>query len=36
MQKDEQPYHPRCYKEDFHPKCCVCYDYLPEEVRSIL
>ncbi len=32
MQNDEKPYHPACYKEDFHPCCCICNDYLPEEV----
>ena len=34
MQKGDNPYHPQCYKQLFHPKCCVCQDYLPEEVST--
>ena len=34
VEKDGRPYHPWCHKELHHPKCSVCNDYLPEEVRK--
>ena len=35
MQRDNEPYHPQCFREAHHPRCSVCRDYLPEEVITI-
>ena len=31
--QDEQLYHRPCHRARFHPKCAVCADFLPEQVR---
>ena len=31
--QDQQLYHQACHKKQFHPKCAVCAEFLPQQVR---
>ncbi|BBN18258.1 hypothetical protein MPTK1_8g01060 [Marchantia polymorpha subsp. ruderalis] len=32
----EEPYHKRCYKELFHPKCEVCHNFIPTNRAGLI
>ena len=32
---DGKPYHSDCHKQKFHPKCCVCKDFIPFQVSML-
>ena len=33
-QQDGRPYHPRCHKAHFHPRCCVCSEHVPQQASA--
>jgi hypothetical protein len=33
---EDQPYHKSCYKEFFHPKCNVCYNFIPTTKNGLI
>lgn len=33
--EDGKAYHSPCHKQRYHPRCCVCKDYIPSEVPSV-